>query len=122
MNKAEQNDDVTTRESLSVVLSLRHFRELILGYKMYVLTDHYAVTEIFKGKNFTGKFARWQLTVQEFNHTFSFIPGKANVVADTLSRNIAPVSFITDELTMYTTEDFKTHQSLDPSCASLVLP
>ena len=91
LNKAEQNDDVTTRESLSVVLSLRHFRELILGYKMYVLTDHYAVTEIFKGKNVTGKLAHSQSTIQEFNTTFSFSPVKANAVADALSRNIAPI-------------------------------
>ena len=33
--KAEQNYDVTTRESLSVILSLRHFREFILGYKIH---------------------------------------------------------------------------------------
>ncbi len=54
LNKAEQNYDVTKRESLAVIWALRHFRELILGYKIHVHTDHYAVTETFKGNNFTG--------------------------------------------------------------------
>ena len=37
-NKAEENYDVTSRESLSFIWALHHFRELILGYKIHVLT------------------------------------------------------------------------------------
>ena len=120
LNKVEENYDVTTRESLSVVWSSCHFRELILGYKIHVHTDHYAVTEIFKGNKFTGKFARWQLTIQEFYPMFHYIPGKANAVADTVSRNVAFVSVITNEPKMPTAEEFKTHQRSDPFCASLL--
>lgn len=47
LNKAEQNYDVTNSESLVVILALRHFRELILGYRFHVYIDHHAVTEIF---------------------------------------------------------------------------
>lgn len=61
LNKVEQNYGVTNRESLSVVWALRHFPELILGYYIHICSDHNAVTEIFKGTNFTGKFACWQL-------------------------------------------------------------
>ncbi len=95
LNEAEQNYGVTKRESLAVIWALRHFRELILGYKIHVHTDHYAVKEIFKSNNFTVQFARWQPTIQEFNPTFSYIPGKANSVIDALSRNIATISAIT---------------------------
>ena len=91
LNKAEQNYDVTTRERLPVIWALRHFRDLILWYMIHVLKEHYAVTEIFKGKNVTGKLAHSQSTIQEFNTTFSFSPVKANAVADALSRNIAPI-------------------------------
>ena len=121
LNKAEQNYDVTTCQSLSVVWALRHFCELILQYKIHVLTDHCTVTEIFKGNNFTGKLARWQLIIQEFNPTFSFTPGKANAVADALSHNnIAHVSLIIDGSTMPTAEDFKKYKCSDTSCASLL--
>ncbi len=82
LNKAELNYSVTHKEALGVVWALRHFKDLILGYRIHVPTDYYiyAVTELFKGNSLTGKFARWQLTVQEFNPSFSYIPGKCNSV------------------------------------------
>ncbi len=91
LNQAEHNYDVTKHESLAVIRALCHFRERSLGYKIHVHTDHYAVTETFKGNNFTGQFARWYLTIQEFNPTISYIPGKANSAADVLSRPVATI-------------------------------
>ena len=120
LNKAERNYDVTTREALSVIWSLRHFRELILGYKIHVHTDHYAVTEIFKGNNFTGKFARWHLTIQEFDPIIHYLPGKENSVADALSRNVASVSALTAHPAMPTSEEFKSLQQADAFCSSIL--
>ena len=128
LNKAEQNYSVTHREALAVVWALRHFRDIILGYRIHVLTDHSAVTELFKGTSLTGKFARWQLTVQEFNPSFSYLPGKANTVADALSRNFAPVALITPQTlptvapsqTLPTLEEIKVLQRADQFCSSII--
>ncbi len=120
LNKAEQNYDVTNRECLAVVWALRHFRELILGYQIHVYTDHYAVTEIFKGTKFTGKFARWQLTVQGFNPTISYIAGKANMVADALSRNVAPVLALVDNPAMPSLDVIKNHQRSNTFCSGII--
>ncbi len=118
--KAEQNYNVTNRESLAVVWALCHFRELILGYKIHVYTDHYAVTEIFKGTNFTGKFPRWQLTVQEFNPTISYIAEKASLVVDAPSRNVAPVFALVDNPVMPSLDVIKNHQRSDTFCSGII--
>ncbi len=54
-------------------------------------TDHAAVVELFNAKTLTGKLARWSLTVQDFNPSFSHVPGALNHVADALSRYIGTI-------------------------------
>ncbi len=94
LNRAESNYSLTHQETLAVVWALKHFRDIILGYPITVFTDHSAVTEFFKGRNLTGRLARWYLTNQEFNLTFRYLAGRSDVVADSLLRNI-PVGAIT---------------------------
>ncbi len=76
LSRAKSNYSVTHQETLAVVWALKHFRDIILGYPITVFTDHAAVTELFKGKNLTGRLARWYLTIQEFNPTFRYLPGR----------------------------------------------
>ncbi len=88
LHSAESKYSVTHLEALAVVWTLQHFSDIIFGYPDTVYTDHIAVTQLFHGKNLTGRLARWYLTIQQFEPTLKYLLGKANTVADALSRNI----------------------------------
>ncbi len=69
LNSAEFNYYVTHLEALAVVWALKHFWNIIYGYPITVYTDHSAVTQLFSGKNLSGRLARWYLTVMQLGPT-----------------------------------------------------
>ncbi len=95
LNQPEANYSVTHQETLAVVWTLKHFRDIILGYPITVFTDNAPVTGLLSGRNLTGRLAQWYLTIQEFGPTFKYLPGSANVVADSLTKNI-PVGSVAE--------------------------
>ncbi len=95
LNQAEANYSVTHQETLAIVWALKQFRDIILGYPITVFTDHAPVTELFKGRNLTSRLVRWYLTIQEFGATFKHLPGRTNVIADSLSGNV-PVGSVAE--------------------------
>jgi RNase H-like domain found in reverse transcriptase len=73
----------TKRELLSIVETLKEFRNILLGQKMVVYTDHKNLT----CKNFnTERVMRWRLILEEYGPELHYIKGESNVVADALSR------------------------------------
>ncbi len=57
-NSAESKYYVAYLEALAVVWALKHFRDIVYGYPITVYTDHSAVTQLFSGKNLTGRLTR----------------------------------------------------------------
>ena len=82
--KPEQTRYTTTeRELLSIVETLKEFRNILLGQRIEVHTDHKNLT----CKNFnTERVMRWRLILEEYGPTLLYIKGSHNVVADALSR------------------------------------
>ncbi len=66
LTPAEANFSATHQETLGVVWGLYYLKDLISGYPITVYSDHAAVTDIFQGKNLSGRLAHWYLTIQEF--------------------------------------------------------
>ena len=87
LNDAQRNWDTTERECWSVVYHLKEFRHLLLGNLEKVVTDHNALKWLIHKSDATGKLARWQASLVEYNPlTVEYRPGTENVVADSLSR------------------------------------
>jgi hypothetical protein len=82
--KPEQTRYTTTeRELLSIVETLKEFRNILLGQKIVIYTDHKNLT----CKNFnTEHVMRWRLILEEYGPELRYIKGEHNVVADALSR------------------------------------
>ncbi|GFX89086.1 retrovirus-related Pol polyprotein from transposon 17.6 [Trichonephila clavipes] len=88
LTPAERNYSTTEREALAVVWALKKFRGYIEGTEITVASDHQPLKWLLNLKSPTGRPARWALEIQSFNLKVQYIPGKANVVADMLSRPV----------------------------------
>jgi len=83
LSPAQTRYMTTKRELLAIVETLKEFRNILLGYKIKVYTDHKNLTY----KNFnTKRVIRWRLLIEEYGADLSYIKGENNIVADTLSR------------------------------------
>lgn len=83
LNNAQQKYTTTERELLSIVETLKEFRNILLGQKLIVHTDHKNLT--YKSFN-SDRVIRWRLILEEYGPELRYIKGSKNIVADSLSR------------------------------------
>jgi len=70
------------------VLALRTWRQFLLGSEFSVIsqTDHRPLQAFLSQTTLSARQVRWQQFLSEFNLRVTYLPGKANVFADGLSR------------------------------------
>ena len=83
LNPAQTRYTTTERELLSIVETLKEYRNILLGHEIEVFTDHKNL--VYKSFN-TERVMRWRLLLEEFGPKLTYIKGANNVVADALSR------------------------------------
>ncbi len=83
LNPAQTRYTTTERELLSIVETLKEFRNILLGQRIVVYTDHKNLT--CKSFN-TERVMQWRLLLEEYGQELRYIEGENNIVADALSR------------------------------------
>jgi hypothetical protein len=83
LNPAQIHYTTTERELLSIVETLKEFRNILLGHEIKIYTDHKNLT--YKQFN-TERVMRWRLIIEEYAPELIHVKGEHNIVADALSR------------------------------------
>ena len=96
---AERNYFTTEKETLAALRCLDECRWLVMGspYPVKLYTDHSALLTTLRADAATGRLARWQLRLSEYNLDIHHIPGKDLAVADGLSRILGLPSYTVPE-------------------------
>ncbi|KAL4023093.1 hypothetical protein IC575_016841 [Cucumis melo] len=82
----EQNYPTHDLELAAVVFALKIWRHYLYGEKIQISTDHKSLKYFFTQKELNMRQRRWLELVKDYDCEILYHPGKANVVADALSR------------------------------------
>ncbi|GJT42062.1 putative reverse transcriptase domain-containing protein [Tanacetum coccineum] len=82
----EKNYTTHDLELGAVVFYLKPWRHYLYGTKCTVFTDHKSLQHILNQKELNMRQHRWLELLSDYNCEIRYHPGKANVVADTLSK------------------------------------
>ncbi|WZZ15186.1 hypothetical protein YC2023_108275 [Brassica napus] len=92
LRKHEGNYPTHDLEMAAVVFALKIWRSYLYGAKVQILTDHKSLKYIFTQPELNLRQRRWMEFVADYDLDITYHPGKANLVADALSRRRADVS------------------------------
>ncbi|MGI4673420.1 Ty3/Gypsy family RNase HI domain-containing protein [Klebsiella pneumoniae] len=73
-------------ELAAIVFALKIWRHYLYGEKCEIYSDHKSLKYIFTQKELNMRQRRWLELIKDYDCEIHYHPGKANVVADALSR------------------------------------
>ncbi|CAA0827948.1 Uncharacterized mitochondrial protein AtMg00860, partial [Striga hermonthica] len=84
----EQNYPTHDLELAAVVHALKIWRHYLYGGRCEIFTNHKSLQYIFTQKELNMRQRRWLELVKDYDCSIQYHPGKANVVADAISRKV----------------------------------
>jgi hypothetical protein len=82
----EQNYPTHDLELATVVFTLKIWRHYLYGERCEIYTDHKSLKYLFTQKELNMRQRRWLELIKDYDYEINYHPGKANVVADAMSR------------------------------------
>jgi len=100
LTECEQCYTTIEKELLSVICTFQEIKNILLGQRLIVYTDHKNIT----CNNFNiDRVYRWRLMLEEYGPEIRYIKGSKNVAADAMSR-LPLLDDVTEELNDFSEE------------------
>jgi len=90
----EKNYPTHDLELAAIVFALKVWRHYLYGCRFEVFSDHKSLKYLFDQKELNIRQRRWMEFIKDYDFSLQYHPGKANVVADALSRKRAHLSAV----------------------------
>jgi hypothetical protein len=94
-------------ELVAVVHALKIWRHYLVGKRCELYMDHKSLKYIFTQSNLNLRQRRWLELIKDYGLGTNYYPGKANVVADALSRRSHVSQLVVDSMPFELCEEFE---------------
>ncbi|WOH03791.1 hypothetical protein DCAR_0623191 [Daucus carota subsp. sativus] len=88
----EKSYPVHDLELAAIVFALKIWRHYLYGETFQIFTDHKSLKYLMSQKELNMRQRRWVELLKDYDCTLEYHPGKANIVADALSRKCSSVA------------------------------
>ena len=102
----EENYPTHDLELAAVVYALKTWRHYLLGNRCEIFTDHQSLKYIFTQPDLNLRQRRWVELITDFDLGITYTPGKANVMADALSRKSYCNNLMFNKVNHFSTRNF----------------
>jgi hypothetical protein len=106
LRKHKVNYPTHDLELVAVVHAPKIWRHYLMGKRCELYMDHKSLKYIFTQSNLNLRQRRWLELIKDYDIGINYHPGKANVVADTLSRRSHVSQLVVDSMPIELCEEF----------------